>query len=269
VDRATIKERNRLFDDRSRYLDHFGLVLAFTALAIVCLALIDLQPETPGIGTRVVTGGTSILVAAALLVALRASGLAKRWQHLADTLVIIGIVALVLLLMLAEFTDAKMPSRLSTGAPILIVLLALLTPMSVIRRLLQHRTVTLSTLIGAVSVYLLIPVTYFYVFIAVNRDLGGDFFATRQPTQSFMYFSLTTVTTTGYGDLTAQTNLGRLLANSESVIGQLYLVTVVAMIVGLMAANWKPRHSVSDIAELSGDTAPVLDLATDDSDKPA
>jgi voltage-gated potassium channel Kch len=61
-----------------------------------------------------------------------------------------------------------------------------------------------------------------------------------------MYFSLTTITTVGYGDLTAQTHLGRLLANSEAVIGQVYLVTFVAMIVGLRAQAWRNRSGDMD-----------------------
>ena len=52
-----------------------------------------------------------------------------------------------------------------------------------------------------------------------------------------MYFSLSTITTTGYGDLTAASPFGRLLAMAEAVTGQVYLVTFVAMLVGLFAAN--------------------------------
>ena len=52
-----------------------------------------------------------------------------------------------------------------------------------------------------------------------------------------MYFSLATITTTGYGDFTAASELGRLLAMAEAVTGQVYLVTFVAMLVGLFAAN--------------------------------
>ena len=49
-----------------------------------------------------------------------------------------------------------------------------------------------------------------------------------------MYFSLTSITTLGYGDLAAVSPAGRLLATTEAVIGQVYLVTFVAMIVGLI-----------------------------------
>ena len=48
----------------------------------------------------------------------------------------------------------------------------------------------------------------------------------------FLYFSFASLTTTGYGDLTAATNVGRSFAITEALIGQIYLVTVVALIVG-------------------------------------
>jgi voltage-gated potassium channel Kch len=53
----------------------------------------------------------------------------------------------------------------------------------------------------------------------------------REP-NDFLYFSFATLTTVGYGDLVAATDLGRSLAISEALIGQIYLVTVVALIVG-------------------------------------
>jgi hypothetical protein len=51
-------------------------------------------------------------------------------------------------------------------------------------------------------------------------------------TRNFLYFSFVTITTVGYGDLTAGTNLGRSIAIAEALTGQIYLVTVVATIVG-------------------------------------
>jgi voltage-gated potassium channel Kch len=53
-----------------------------------------------------------------------------------------------------------------------------------------------------------------------------------------MYFSLSTITTVGYGDLTAITPFARLIATAEAVSGQVYLVTFVAMLVGLRAQHW-------------------------------
>ena len=53
---------------------------------------------------------------------------------------------------------------------------------------------------------------------------------------NFLYFSFITQTTVGYGDFTAAGNLGRALASLEALVGQLYLVTVVAVLVSRMAS---------------------------------
>ena len=50
-----------------------------------------------------------------------------------------------------------------------------------------------------------------------------------------VYFSFSTLTTTGYGDFTAATSLGHALAVVETLVGQLYLVTVIAILVGNLA----------------------------------
>jgi hypothetical protein len=70
---------------------------------------------------------------------------------------------------------------------------------------------------------------------AAAQHLGESvFFAGHQPadTQTFQYFSFTTLTTVGYGDFTAASNLGHTLSNAEALIGQIYLVTIVSLIVG-------------------------------------
>jgi Ion channel len=47
-----------------------------------------------------------------------------------------------------------------------------------------------------------------------------------------VYFSFTVLTTTGFGDFTAATHLGRALAVIEMLVGQIYLVTVIGVLVG-------------------------------------
>ena len=49
---------------------------------------------------------------------------------------------------------------------------------------------------------------------------------------SRVYFSFTTLTTTGYGDYTPATSAGHALAVVEMLVGQLYLVTVIGVLVG-------------------------------------
>ena len=129
----------------------------------------------------------------------------------------------------------------------------------------HHRKVTSSTLAGAIAAYLLIATAYFFAFLTVGGWQGTFFASPDEVSSSYMYFSLTTITTVGYGDLTAQTHLGRLLANSEAVVGQVYLVTFVAMIVGLRAQEWRGRGAGPGCAgrgarDLGLSAAPMLGL---------
>jgi Ion channel len=70
-------------------------------------------------------------------------------------------------------------------------------------------------------------------YAAIERLGGGSFFAHQQPanTQTFQYFSFTTLTTLGYGDFTAAGNGGRALAVIEAPTGQVFLATLVARLV--------------------------------------
>ncbi len=56
-----------------------------------------------------------------------------------------------------------------------------------------------------------------------------------------LYFSFTTMTTVGFGDLTAAGDAGRMLAITEALLGQLYLVSVVALIVANLGRTRRPR----------------------------
>lgn len=86
---------------------------------------------------------------------------------------------------------------------------------------------------GAICVYMLIGLLFMWLF-SVLAVLGhGPFFAqgTDGTRPIRVYFSYTTLATLGYGDYTPAKNLGRSLAVLEALIGQLYLVTVVAVVV--------------------------------------
>jgi hypothetical protein len=229
-----------VFDDKSRFLDRFGLLLALTVVAVAILGLVDLSQAQHDALPRLGSVVSSMLVAATLLLALRASGLSSRWQRLVDAVVSVGIAALVLLAIAASWATGLYHPL---PAPILVVVLAACAPVVIVRRLVEHRVVTRGTLLGAIAGYLLIGVMFYFVFLLASEAQNGPFFGVDQPTTSFMYFSLVSVTTVGYGDLVPNTSLDRLLANAEAVIGQVYLVTFVAMIVGLYASQ---RHTRGD-----------------------
>ena len=236
-----------LFDDSSRYVDRFGLLLLVTMASIVILSLVDLVEPVDDAPGDIGAVAASVLVALTLLLALRSSGLARRWQRLADALVIatVGIIAIV------AATGGRIAGSQTpvSPAPIMIVVLAAIAPVVVVRRLLQHRRVTSGTLQGAISAYLLIPIAYFYAFLALSRLQDAPFFGHVEPTTVFMYFSLTCITTLGFGDVAATSELGRLLAASEAIVGQIYLITFVALLVSLFAQQWRgPGRGSGDVA---------------------
>jgi hypothetical protein len=130
-----------------------------------------------------------------------------------------------------------------TGARLLTALMVALAPISIVRGVIadvQEHGVSLHTMFGVLCIYLLLG-TFFAFLYGVDGALSsGAFFAQQhaaESTKNFLYFSFVTITTVGYGDLTAATNLGRSLAIAEALTGQIYLVTVVAGIVGGLGAR--------------------------------
>jgi len=237
----------KAFDDKSKGLDRFGAVLGLTIVSVIGLSFFDISGENKGLERNLVSLLAAILVGITLATALRASGLSRRRQRVIDILIGLVVLGYATSIVAEKYVGEFRGS--AAGVSGVIVTLSVAAPVVVVLRLLRHRRVTLATMLGAVSAYLLIGLAYFWLFFAIGND-HHFFTQTPQPSSSYMYFSLTTLTTVGYGDLTAQGNLGRLLANSEAVIGQVYLVTFVAMIVGLRVAEWR--------RDVDGDDEPVV-----------
>jgi hypothetical protein len=94
---------------------------------------------------------------------------------------------------------------------------------------------------GVLCVYLLAGMTFGFIYGVIGA-VGNDPFFAQIPggdQSDFLYFSFITMLTVGYGDLTAAGNLGRALAVLEALFGQIYLVTIVALLVSRLV----PRHT--------------------------
>ena len=197
-------------------------------LALILLSL-GFQLAAPDTGaSRVVT---ILLQSATLLAALRASGV-HRWLFRAAA----GVVALALLSTAGILVGS---GELGAEAGRLVgLMLVLLAPaaiiVGVVRQVKATRSITVKTMFGVLCVYLLIGMAFGFLYGVIEAIGDRPFFATGiDGNQSdFLYFSFATMTTTGYGDLTAATDVGRSVAITEALIGQIYLVTVVALIVG-------------------------------------
>jgi len=97
----------------------------------------------------------------------------------------------------------------------------------------DQREVNRQSVTGAICVYILIGLMFALVYGAAAAYGSGFFFAqgTDGTTSLRLYFSYVTLATLGYGDYTPSGDFGHTAAISEALIGQLYLVTVVALLV--------------------------------------
>jgi len=240
------RSRWKVFDDGGKYIDRFGLVLVLTAFSISVLSLVDLDDPREQLRSAVGWLLVSFTVGITLLVALRASGVRRRWLRIAD--VVIGLTLVVALLSFASsaFIDLDLPFDFSRPSVVWVVV-AMISPIVVLRRVLSQSVVTVQTLFGALSVYLLMAIAFNYMFLEVQRLSPTPFFGSPESTSSFMYFSIVTITTLGYGDLAAASDFGRYLATSEAIIGQVFLVTIVARLVSLYSRS--PDHQTAEGVE--------------------
>ncbi len=139
---------------------------------------------------------------------------------------ILAIVAAIVALLLHHDTASRFLPAVSS-------LLYLIAPISVIRRLVRRTVIDLETVLGAVAAYLLIGMFFAFVYRAAAANEATAFFGV-QGDGTFaqdLFFSFTTLTTTGYGNLVPAENPGQGLAVAEMLIGQLFLVTAVAKVI--------------------------------------
>jgi hypothetical protein len=154
--------------------------------------------------TRAIRGRRSLIVA--VVGAVLVAAIALRSLPVALTFAISGLIS------------AAIPVALAGG----------------VVRLLRDRGVTIQAVAGALSVYLLVGLLFAWTIGFVAKVQGSPYFVQQHgvDTSSAAYYSFTVMTTTGLGDLTAATRVGRALAVVEMLIGQIYVVVVIGLLVG-------------------------------------
>ena len=125
-------------------------------------------------------------------------------------------------------------TTLTTAVSVLSGLFALATAIVIARGVIARGKVNQESIIGAIGIYLLLGMLFTFAYGVMALEGTEPFFAqgTDGTLATRLYFSYATLCTVGYGDYTAAGNLGHTLAVSEALLGQLYLVTVVALLVG-------------------------------------
>jgi Ion channel len=102
-----------------------------------------------------------------------------------------------------------------------------------VRDLRETRAVSLHTLAGVLAIYLLIGMFFSFTYGLVDAIDASALFADRADSTpaEWLYFSFVTLSTVGYGDFSPGSDGSRALAVAEMLIGQIYLVTIVSLIV--------------------------------------
>jgi hypothetical protein len=202
---------------RFRYGAVFLLVLALVVFEIL---------EPAGNGERAVGFG---LAGAAFVVAVATrstAGAARRRL----TLVLAAVILVLVACIAAGLLSAAVTHALGT-------LLLIAIPISLARGLLQlvaERGATGHAIAGALAIYLMIGLVFASAISFVAEVQSGPYF-TQGPgvtNGDRVYYSFTVMTTTGFGDFTAATSLGHALAVVEMLSGQIYLVTVIGVLIG-------------------------------------
>lgn len=162
----------------------------------------------------------------ALATAVRASGVPWRRTGLWMALGFIGVFA-------ALVGDAIVASHtVPAVADVVSLLFSVLMGGVIARRLVHHAEIGVGTIVGAVCVYLVLGSVFASGFAIVAALQPGFFTTSHVQDLDYLYFSFGQLTTVGAPPLSPGTDLARMLGIIEALIGQIYLVTVIALLVG-------------------------------------
>jgi len=108
---------------------------------------------------------------------------------------------------------------------------------NILRIIAKSEKVSKETIFAAIVAYLLIALMWAFLYMILELVSPGSFsFPDKEhwgESMQFEYFSFVTITTLGYGDITPLTDKASALAMIEAVVGQIYLVVLVAWLVGM------------------------------------
>ncbi|HEX3609025.1 MAG TPA: ion channel [Solirubrobacterales bacterium] len=236
------RTRERWLQRAERVSDAFGLVFALVLTTYVLASLLENRGWTSVVLT-VATSATSV-------VALTSS-------HAHAKLVRLAIWLSVLTVTLAMIGAASGDRIWLNFASLIQVSLLAVAMAAVLRRVVTAPEVGFRTILGALSVYTVLGILFTFLYGLIDRTQGGAFFeGVAHPQGSdFLFFSYTTLTTTGYGNLVPGGQPGRLISGLEMMVGQIFLVTLVAGLVSL----WRPGEAIRRRREQRGGETPAAE----------
>ncbi len=204
----------------------YGIVLGLTAALVVFVIAAPSADWSRAVGLAI--EGVALVVAIA-------TGRNREEERLRKAAGVGAVMAFAVV----GIAIGIIPSSLATAV---YALATAAVPVVLIRgllRLLSERGVTVQAVAGALAIYLSVGLVFAWIISFVAYVNSTPYFAqhTSGTVGDRVYFSFTVLTTTGFGDFTAASPVGHALAVIEMLIGQLYLVTVIGMMIGHFAGR--------------------------------
>jgi hypothetical protein len=218
-------KRDELVDYLTPRSHSFGLPLLVTVLTIGW-----------EVGAPEATWSRTITVAlfsAALGLSLNAAETVPRRRRIAALLILISLA------MMLYGNSVKNAESFRGVGQLLIALPVLTAAYKVIQWIGRQPIINGQSVLGGVLVYMLAGLTFAQLYGAIiDLSASNEFFCGMQDAavsqSDRVYFSFSTITTTGFGDFVSCTRLGHAVSMSEAIFGQVYLVTIIALLVGNM-----------------------------------
>jgi len=227
----------------------YGLVLA---LALLSTGLQMLLPDTPASWLA-----QALLMAATVVTALFAEDATRAQWRRVGILVGVSVVGLIAAAIAGQGQAERSITFGLSG--VLAAAGAVIVARGVVGGIRVEQRVTLHSVMGALTVYLLAGLIFAFSYSVMDAIAGSPVLShigTDKHAEE-VYFSFITLTTVGYGDIAPVAAAARMTSVLEALFGQLYLVTIVAVIVSNVGARRVRRVDTG----VAGDAGEVVDAA--------
>jgi hypothetical protein len=220
----------RLFDFERIVANRYNHLLVMLVIFFFCAPFFE--EDERAMGARIITIGLLLTI----IICLRATVASRKYYWLC---VSIAVLALVLESLGSRSKVEDVRQSFITLSLLINCFFVSLTILFLMTNMFRAKKVTPDMIVGGISIYLLVGIMWSLIYILLTTFNEGAVQFTGEA--SMMYFSFTTLTTLGYGDIVPQSEFARVLTSLEAVFGQVYLAVFVARLVGLHIASEMKR----------------------------
>ena len=179
----------------------------------------------------------SFILLSVIVLIVRTFYLRKRAFYFYLTIAGLGFVADCVYILFADSLHFPfLPALIASSIYICFFILSIIL---MTHKLFQYEEVTMDTIIGGICVFLLIGDLWFLFYAAIYLFDSEAFAYSQKIIRPFdlLYFSFTTLTTVGYGDILPVTRLAKIVANFEAIIGVIFPAVFISRLVGIYHPN--------------------------------